>query len=377
MKIGNLLVNSAYLGNKVLTAIAVGATKVWEGVSKYIKFADPVVESLCMKWSSDGVGLTPEDAAKVTDIGNTFKGNTEITSFDELKMLTSVTSLNNYAFADCSNLISIDVNNVENYSSRVFSNCTSLASVKGLDTCRQMNGASIFYNCPIEVDLNMPNLTGTIPWGCFYGTKITNVLNLGSITSIGVGAGAGNQGLFGSTKSLGSVTLPSSLVEIGNFCFFGSAVRSINLENVRVIGGSAFGNCTELSIDILSIPNATSIGNDAFLGCKIKRITNLGGITYAFKLNNANVQMVRLPSTITSAASYAYSGCKSLTELVIEATNPFPISTYFIGASDPIKQKRGYIYVHDESVEVYKSATNWSAFADQIKPLSEYQPTNE
>lgn len=33
MKIDNLLVNAAYLGERVLTAIAVGATKVWEGVN--------------------------------------------------------------------------------------------------------------------------------------------------------------------------------------------------------------------------------------------------------------------------------------------------------------------------------------------------------
>lgn len=33
MKIGNLLVNAAYLGSKALTAIAVGATKVWDGVN--------------------------------------------------------------------------------------------------------------------------------------------------------------------------------------------------------------------------------------------------------------------------------------------------------------------------------------------------------
>ncbi len=30
------------------------------------------------------------------------------------------------------------------------------------------------------------------------------------------------------------------------------------------------------------------------------------------------------------------------------------------------------IYVPDESLSIYKSATNWSKFASQIKPLSEY-----
>lgn len=33
----------------------------------------------------------------------------------------------------------------------------------------------------------------------------------------------------------------------------------------------------------------------------------------------------------------------------------------------------GYVYVPDELVEEYKVATNWSTFANQIKPLSELE----
>lgn len=32
----------------------------------------------------------------------------------------------------------------------------------------------------------------------------------------------------------------------------------------------------------------------------------------------------------------------------------------------------GFIYVPDALVESYKTATNWSTYADQILPLSEY-----
>ena len=32
----------------------------------------------------------------------------------------------------------------------------------------------------------------------------------------------------------------------------------------------------------------------------------------------------------------------------------------------------GKIYVPDNSVDAYKAATNWSQYADRIKPLSEY-----
>ena len=39
--------------------------------------------------------------------------------------------------------------------------------------------------------------------------------------------------------------------------------------------------------------------------------------------------------------------------------------------NDTIIRGTGYIYVQDNLVEQYKSATNWSTYADQIKPLSE------
>lgn len=39
----------------------------------------------------------------------------------------------------------------------------------------------------------------------------------------------------------------------------------------------------------------------------------------------------------------------------------------------PIENGTGYIYVPDDLVESYKVATNWVAFADQIKPISELE----
>ena len=38
----------------------------------------------------------------------------------------------------------------------------------------------------------------------------------------------------------------------------------------------------------------------------------------------------------------------------------------------PIANGTGYIYVADTLVDSYKTAENWSVYASQIKPLSEY-----
>ena len=51
-------------------------------------------------------------------------------------------------------------------------------------------------------------------------------------------------------------------------------------------------------------------------------------------------------------------------------------ATYYIGEEkNPscfVKNNIEYIYVPDDLVENYKTATNWSVYASQIKPLSEY-----
>lgn len=39
---------------------------------------------------------------------------------------------------------------------------------------------------------------------------------------------------------------------------------------------------------------------------------------------------------------------------------------------NPEGLKDGYIYVPDALVDSYKAATNWSTYASQIRPLSEY-----
>ena len=44
--------------------------------SRHIRFADSAVEAVCVaNWSSDGTGLSYDDAAAVTDIGTVFKGS--------------------------------------------------------------------------------------------------------------------------------------------------------------------------------------------------------------------------------------------------------------------------------------------------------------
>lgn len=148
MKIGNLLVNTAYLGSKVLTAIAVGATKLWEAV-KYIVFKDPVVEQICATNWGDGERITPEQAAKVTNIGTVFKGNTDIITFPEFAYFTGITKTPYYGFQSCSNITSIVIpNSVSVIDTGTFHKCTNLRDITIPSSVKKVGG-NAFQNCII------------------------------------------------------------------------------------------------------------------------------------------------------------------------------------------------------------------------------------
>ena len=58
--------------------------------------------------------------------------------------------------------------------------------------------------------------------------------------------------------------------------------------------------------------------------------------------------------------------CNELVFVTVLSTIPFPISSGALtnGNNCPI-------YVPDDAVDTYKMATNWSAYASRIKPISE------
>ena len=379
MKIKDIALSAAAIGGKVVKAIAIGAVEVWSAV-KYLIFKDNAVEQICVaNFSSDGVGVTEEDAAKVTSIGMIFRGNTEITSFDELVEFENVKTINDsYAFEKCTSLRSIDLSNINEMNSRTFSDCTALESIGSLENLKKASNA-IFYKCTsLGGDVSLPSYEGSIGWGVYTNTNIQRVANLGNTTSIGVGAGGSDNGAFSNCKNLRTVVFPDTIEEIGPYCFYGdiNLTQVFNIEKVKKLRTHAFSVCSslvydELSFEDLEVFDDNALANNSLLGVNVKRITNLGKITYFGKVCVTSLEMIRLPSTVTSCANYALASCSALTTLIIEATSPFPISQYLLNGT-PIKSGKGTIYVPDESVEAYKTASNWSTYADSIEPMSKY-----
>lgn len=88
--------------------------------SDIIRFADPAVKALCVSnWGGNVVAgeITKGEAAAVTSLGSVFRENTQITSFNELKYFTGLTSLTISgiaataigAFHGCTNLENVTI----------------------------------------------------------------------------------------------------------------------------------------------------------------------------------------------------------------------------------------------------------------------------
>lgn len=127
------------------------------------------------------------------------------------------------------------------------------------------------------------------------------------------------------------IGLPHSITKIGNYSFYD-------------VGAGYMGSCL---VD-LKIPNG---------------VTNIG----EFAFQNSNIKSVVIPISTTNIGRMAFYWCSLLSSVTVDATTPPTIgSGVFSNAHSSL-----VIYVPAASVETYKSAANWSQYADKIQAIVE------
>lgn len=149
---------------------------------------------------------------------------------------------------------------------------------------------------------------------------------------------------------------------------FSGAYENPRVANIKV---SRFNGCTALTS--VSFAAVTDIATSAFNGC-----TGLVSISFpvlesigSYAFNNCT----RLPEAdfpnLKSIAAGGFYGTRALERLVIRSATVCTLADKSAFQSSAIANGTGYIYVPDGLTDSYKAATNWSAYASQIKPLSE------
>ena len=353
---------------------------------EYILFEDPEVERVLVALtgayavSSDGIGVTTQDAALCTEIPEyAFYQNTSVTSFNDLSKFGSV-ALGQNCFNGATNLRSIYLNNVTEFKGiRTFLGCSNLS---------------------IEVD--MPYVTGWMI-AAFSGTAITKVKNLGSVTQLNAAYGVG---CFASCKSLTQVVLPTTCVRLDESTFkeCDHLVDVHPVSYVETVRGGSFS--TTGTLGILNFANATQVEAPFCAGSGQSNVRTTVRQAYF-----PNIQTIQTNGYYGNSAYYHYGQWDDIVtdllyikgtfsfygasfvnsvinSLVIDIDTPPAIlnvggredsqmDEYESGANKGRASRLfdystiSNIYVPDSAVNTYKSTAIWSDKASIIKPISE------
>lgn len=163
--------------------------------------------------------------------------------------------------------------------------------------------------------------------------------------------------------------------------FYGcNKLTKISLPNCTEIGYRAFYNCAK--VEILCLPSATTIATDAgYTFANMSSLTeiDLPNLTTAtnmdFTFSNCNkLTRINLPNLgETTIKRYCFANCYKLHTIILGGVFKPLDNTNAFSWTGSQAEKNLSIYVPDELVDTYKTATNWTAYADQIKPVSELE----
>ncbi len=237
----------------------------------------------------------------------------------------SVTCVNYYAFANCTDLTSIVIpSSVTRIGSSAFSGCSSLESIilpfVGSKPCSPSDD----FQDPLGYIFGEKSYPGgmSIVQYYRYGAGTTGTYCIpSSLKSVKITGGSYiPYGAFSNCSGLTSIEIPDSVTNIDDHAFYKCTnLTGIAIPNVTYLGRAAFFYCTNLtSIDIQSV---TYIGIDAFRNCSSLTGIEIPSVTYigsgAFYNCSSLMEDIKIPNGVTRISYEAFYNCSSLTSIDI------------------------------------------------------------
>jgi len=340
------------------------------GLSLPISYTKSDSSTLTISW---GDGTTDDN---VTDSGSTThtystEGTYEITLWISSGTGTFSLGYNNNYFIG--------------YTSTDFLKCAYYLSIGSKVTAINRNG--IVYFCGDIVTI--PNNVVTLGQSSLASTTLTAISLPSSITSLSNSCllwqyrmsfislpdtitSFTTENTFYSSNSITSIVLPNSLTSLvtSSFAYCSALTKVTFSSNILTIPIGCFRECEALST--INIPNSvTSILDSAFTTCYALKnfslptsLITLGN--YAF-YNCYGITDITIPSGVTNIPIGCFEQCinlKTLTLTRFTAPSTITILDSITGIRYTSKTLRIYVPVGSEAV--YKGASNWSTYANQI-----------
>ena len=281
-------------------------------------------------------------------------GDIEIPSSVSYKNnIYNVTSINSFAFSECSSLKSITIpGSITSIGSSAFSGCSSLESMT-LPFIGAEAGvtSSDTYQYPLGYIFGTSSYTGgTSVRQYYYGSSTSSTTSTtyyipSALRSVNVTGGDLLRGTFYNCSMLTNIAIPDSLTSIGASAFYRcSSLTSITIpDSVTNIGFSAFSGCSSLTS--ITIPDGvTSIGDYTLYNCSSltsitipDSVTNIGFSAFS---GCSSLTSITIPDSVTSIGSSAFSGCSSLESITL----PFIGAEAGVTSSDTNQYPLGYIF---------------------------------
>lgn len=232
------------------------------------------------------------------------------TALQSIQIPKGISEIGERAFWLCTQLAYVDFSesNVIRIKGAAFSDCSKLGKILLPLTVRFIGNTAFAECAKLELEQGLPENIRTIESYAFRGCSNLKSINLPTgITSFDTGVFAGT-GLI-------SVTVPENFpISAGMFkdC---TSLTSIDLpEGLSQIPGGFLQGCSKLS-EITLPSTIIDIDNYAFRGCGFKEIIlpekleRLGSYVFG---NNANLQTLTIPESVTTCYGALIEGCTSL-----------------------------------------------------------------
>lgn len=139
----------------------------------------------------------------------------------------------------------------------------------------------------------------------------------------------------------------NSITHMGAYKFYeDDGPTGIRCNNLQSIGNRCFYDCDGL-LNVF-LPKIQTMGERCFYTCNYLQYVDLG-------------------TEVNSIGNYSFYGCSRLAKVIIRRTDGIPtLEGSYVFDNSPIASGVGYIYVPNNLVESYRTASYWSEYANKI-----------